>query len=287
MRHRPVSGARLLLFAFAAATLAACSTTSGYRHQLSSLPSGAGGHAKTGRPYTVNGRTYYPLANAYGYDRTGIASWYGPDFNGGRTADGEWYDMHAMSAAHPTLPLPTLVRVTNLGNGRQVVVRVNDRGPFVKNRLIDLSYAAAEELGFANKGTARVRVQALAGLKDEPLHTRSRHLAPAVTPTPPLPPPAAPVPPPAPHLAAGKVIPSHPSGALYVQLGAFASINNANRLSHALADEYRDIAVYSAGNGTARLYKVRIGPFENVHQIEKTVMSLQSLGIKDAIVVIE
>ncbi|HXH64072.1 MAG TPA: septal ring lytic transglycosylase RlpA family protein, partial [Mariprofundaceae bacterium] len=155
---------RLALAAITAMGLAACSTTSGYRHYPASLPSGAGGHTKTGTPYSVNGRTYYPLASAYGYDATGVASWYGRDFHGKRTADGEWYDMHAMSAAHPTLPLPTLVRVTNLDNGRQVVVRVNDRGPFVRNRLIDLSYAAAEELGFANKGTTHVRVQALAGL---------------------------------------------------------------------------------------------------------------------------
>jgi peptidoglycan lytic transglycosylase len=283
-------GIRLALLAFTTMAMAACSTTSGYRHYSSSLPSGAGGHAKTGTPYTVNGHTYYPLASAYGYDATGIASWYGPDFNGGRTADGEWYDMHAMSAAHPTLPLPTLVRVTNLRNGRQVVVRVNDRGPFVKNRLIDLSYAAAEELGFANRGTERVRVQALAGLQDEPMVARRQRPAPAMAtatrPSLPSPAPAATLPR-LPQAPAGNVIPVHPSGALYVQLGAFASIDNANRLSHSLADEYRDIAVYSSGSGSARLYKVRIGPFQDVHQIEKTVISLQALGVQDTIVVIE
>jgi rare lipoprotein A len=279
---------RLALFAFAATAIAACSTTSAYRHQPASLPSGAGGHVKTGTPYTVNGRTYYPLASAYGYDATGIASWYGRDFHGHRTADGEWYDMHAMSAAHTTLPLPTLVRVTNLENGRQVVVRVNDRGPFVKGRLIDLSYAAAKELGFAKQGTTRVRVQALAGLQDGgPMLADRRAPAPVARPpvprTPlPMTPAAAPVPAPA-----GNVIPDRPSGALYVQLGAFASIDNANRLTHSLANAYGDIAVYSSGSGTARLYKVRIGPFRDVHQIEQTVMSLQALGIRDTIVVIE
>lgn len=284
-----MSAWRAALLAVLALTMGACSTSGffPYYHPSSrhaSLPSGAGGHHKTGSPYTVNGITYYPLATAYGYDRTGIASWYGPNFNGGLTANGERYDMHAMSAAHPTLPLPTLVRVTNLDNGRQVVVRVNDRGPFVKHRLIDLSYAAARALGFSRRGTAHVRVQALAGLKDGPLLAQNQP-KPAVTPVRPSVAPVQPAPVPAP--AATDVITTHPSGAMYVQLGAFSSISNANRLSRSLAGDFHQIGVYRTGNGAVYLYKVWIGPFQDIRTIERTVMALQSHGIRDTIVVIE
>ncbi len=113
-----------------------------------------------GQPYQINGRTYYPRED-FDYDRTGTASWYGSDFHGRRTANGETYDMNALTAAHPTLPMPTIVRVTNLDNGRSVVVRINDRGPFAEDRIIDMSRAGARELGFENKGLARVRVTVL------------------------------------------------------------------------------------------------------------------------------
>jgi len=113
-----------------------------------------------GQPYQINGRTYTPHED-FDYDRTGTASWYGSDFHGRRTANGETYDMHALTAAHPTLPMPTIVRVTNLDNGRSVNVRINDRGPFAEDRIIDLSRAGARELGFENAGLARVRVTVL------------------------------------------------------------------------------------------------------------------------------
>lgn len=113
-----------------------------------------------GQPYQIGGRQYTPRED-FDYDRTGTASWYGEDFNGRRTANGETYDMNAMTAAHTTLPLPTIARVTNLENGRSVVVRINDRGPFVEDRIIDLSRAAARELGFERNGLARVRVAVL------------------------------------------------------------------------------------------------------------------------------
>ncbi|KUO54526.1 MAG: hypothetical protein APF80_12880 [Alphaproteobacteria bacterium BRH_c36] len=112
---------------------------------------------KLGNPYQVAGKTYIPRHDP-GYDSTGTASWYGDDFHGRLTSNGEVFDMHRISAAHPTLPLPSLVRVTNLDNGRSLVLRVNDRGPFVHDRIIDLSRAAADHLGFLNKGTAKVRV---------------------------------------------------------------------------------------------------------------------------------
>ena len=113
---------------------------------------------KVGNPYQVNGVWYYPAVD-YNYDQTGIASWYGPGFVGHATANGEEYDQDALTAAHKTLPMPTLVRVTNLENGRQIQIRINDRGPFVNDRIIDLSRRGAQLLGMINNGTAKVRVQ--------------------------------------------------------------------------------------------------------------------------------
>jgi rare lipoprotein A len=121
------------------------------------VPKG-GGNYRVGRPYNVNGRTYVPTENP-GYRAEGIASWYGPDFHGRLTANGEVYDMHSISAAHTTMPLPSYARVTNLDNGRSMIVRVNDRGPYVHNRIVDLSIGAAKALDFYGHGLARVRVE--------------------------------------------------------------------------------------------------------------------------------
>jgi rare lipoprotein A len=123
------------------------------------LPKG-GGRRHVGKPYTVAGRTFYPTANPKPV-QVGIASWYGPKFHRRKTSNGEWFDMYYLSAAHPTMPLPSYARVTNLENGRTVVVRVNDRGPFVGTRIMDLSMAAAERLGYKRKGKARVKVEYL------------------------------------------------------------------------------------------------------------------------------
>ena len=130
----------------------------------------SGGHVakatsvKVGKPYQINGEWYYPRM-VDRYRETGVASWYGVPFHGRKTANGEIYDMHGMTAAHPTLPLPSVARVTNLENGRSITVRVNDRGPFAKKRIIDLSRRAAWELGFKDQGTAEVEVVYL-GLAD-------------------------------------------------------------------------------------------------------------------------
>lgn len=115
---------------------------------------------RVGTPYKIAGRWYHPQEEP-GYDEVGLASWYGDDFHGRRTASGEIYDMHALTAAHPTLPMPTYARVTNLENGRSVVVRINDRGPFANGRVIDLSKQTARTLDFKHNGTAEVRVQYL------------------------------------------------------------------------------------------------------------------------------
>jgi rare lipoprotein A len=121
------------------------------------VPKGGGGY-KVGQPYVINGQTYYPSDNP-SYRAEGIASWYGPDFHGRLTANGEVFDMHGISAAHPTMPIPSYARVTDLDNGRSIIVRVNDRGPYAHNRIIDLSIGAANALGFYGDGLARVRVE--------------------------------------------------------------------------------------------------------------------------------
>ena len=118
-------------------------------------------HRFANRPYTVLGQTYAPLKDLKPYRAQGIASWYGRKFHGQRTASGEPYDMYGMTAAHPTLPIPCYVRVTNLANRKSVIVRVNDRGPFHSNRLIDLSFTAAYKLGYINKGSALVDIETI------------------------------------------------------------------------------------------------------------------------------
>lgn len=253
------------------------------------LPDGSGGTRKIGKPYKVAGNWYYPLSSARGYDETGVASWYGRDFHGKKTANGEIYDMHAMSAAHKTLPLPTMVRVTNLDNGRSIIVRINDRGPFVKSRLIDLSKAAATALGYHDKGTARVRVQALeGGAPDTPVYANTAPVAPvqasprpAFTPTPNY---AAQIT--GGSLANAPATATAGGGSMYIQLGAFSSRVNADRLKNQLLTHYPDTRVYGIA-GAPGIYRVRIGPYNNVDNIQNIVLNLQAQGFNNAIVVIE
>ncbi|MDQ6956827.1 MAG: septal ring lytic transglycosylase RlpA family protein [Mariprofundaceae bacterium] len=241
-----------------------------------SLPSGNGGHVKTGKPYKVMGQWYYPLASANGYDKTGVASWYGKKFHGRKTANGERYDMHAMSAAHKTLPLPSMVRVTNLDNGRSVVVRVNDRGPFVKSRIIDLSYAAARSLGYDQKGTAHVRVQTLDGnvVSNAPSPAISKALktrAPSVSNIS--------------NQITKRYPTSSPDGSIYVQLGAFSAHSNADQLRQELVSSFPSIRIHHVSRPD--FYRVRIGPFSEVSETENIILSLQKQGYHNTIVVIE
>ncbi len=150
------------------------------------VPKG-GGNYKVGKPYSINGRTYFPSENM-SYRADGIASWYGPDFHGRLTANGEVYDMHGISAAHTTMPLPSYARVTNLANGRSIVVRVNDRGPYARNRIIDLSVGTAKALKFYGQGLASVRVEYLGrapldGSDDRMLMATLREGSPAPAPS--------------------------------------------------------------------------------------------------------
>ncbi len=135
---------------------------SGHMEPAASKPrSSAAIHRATLRPYTINGKRYYPTIVSVGWRQEGIASWYGPDFHGGKTSNGEIYNMYAMTAAHKTLPMNTMVRVTNKRNGRSVVVRINDRGPFVSGRIVDLSYSAGKRIGIDKTGTAPVTLEVL------------------------------------------------------------------------------------------------------------------------------
>lgn len=156
---------KLITIVVLSATLGACTEiqlfSHGYKKYQGPTYGTSQGNFKVGKPYSVQGTTYRPT-ESYALDETGIASWYGPGFHNGRTANGEKFDENELTAAHRTLQLPSLVRVTNLSNGRSVVVRVNDRGPFAKNRIIDVSKRAAELLDFKRHGTARVRIQVLA-----------------------------------------------------------------------------------------------------------------------------
>lgn len=157
----PSAKLRLAVVCLAPALAVGCSSAPPAAHRVKSSSTVERGYYKIGAPYEVDGVIYTP-AEDWTYDETGIASWYGPDFHGKRTANGELYDMNQVTAAHKTLPMPSLVRVTNLDNGRQIVVRVNDRGPFSRGRVIDLSRRGAQLLGFERTGTAKVRVQILA-----------------------------------------------------------------------------------------------------------------------------
>ena len=206
--------------------------------------------------YDVFGKRYFVRRHCSGYDKRGVASWYGPGFYEEQTSTHEPYDMYAMTAAHRTLPLPCFVRVTDLENGRSVVVRVNDRGPFVKNRIIDLSYTAAAKLGMLRTGTAMVEVQSI-----DPRAS----VAPAVT--------AASAPPgPAPSPAT-----------LYIQTGAFADPANAERLLAKLRDNgYRDAFVRDAMVGGRRWYRVRIGPVQSVADYDRIVDELERIGVTGA-----
>ena len=233
-------------------------------HAPSSYASlGSGGSVKHGKPYQVAGKWYYPLASNAQYSQVGIASWYGKKFHGRKTANGETYNMYAMTAAHTTLPMPSLVLVTNLDNGKSIKVRVNDRGPFVKGRLIDLSYAAAKALGYIKQGTARVRVQTLnAAEHDVSRHHENKHHV------------SKPQPVKIPRQPSAK----HALNMPYVQVGAFAEHSNAlgvvDKLQAYLDANHPPLKVVNIGH----VYRVRVGPFDLDEDAERTLSLIQNKG---------
>lgn len=228
---------------------------------------------KLGSPYQIQGRWYYPEYDP-SYDRVGIASWYGEPFHGRRTANGEVFDRGMVTAAHPTLPLPSLVRVVNLQNRRELVVRVNDRGPFVGDRIIDLSQAAARQLGFEGQGLAQVRVQfvSLADAEGVPPRPTIRQVR-APTPEPP-----------------GERAPSVVASAAgqchgrFIQVGAFAEPARAHRVVaelHAL----QPMPVSLATPAQDRLARVRLGPMPDPTTASATLDRLKQSGFSEAFIV--
>ncbi len=272
---------------------------------------------KIGKPYQVGGIWYYPKAD-YEYNETGIASWYGPGFDGKRTANGEIFDTNGLSAAHKTLPMPSMVRVTNLENGRSITVRVNDRGPFSPGRIIDLSRRGAQLLGFIERGTARVRVEIMAEDSQILAAAASKQGGDSLPP----PPKAAPagevtagglepiagskVSPGTPQAQAGsapaapqqggQMVLPEPDGKvtqlavkptnLYIQAGAFLRQANANQLTGQLK-KFGPVRVSPVTVGAQRYYRVRIGPMASVQQADETLKRMISDGHPESRIVID
>ena len=226
-----------------------------------------------GPVYEVFGQRYTVLDSSAGYRERGVASWYGNKFHGKRTSNQEVYDMHAMTAAHKSLPLPSYVRVRNLRNNKSVVVRVNDRGPFVDNRIIDLSYSAARKLDMIKAGTSLVEVEAISF--DTP--TGDRVVRQTTSPPPPAPTPG-PEPSPQPLV----------SNEIYVQVGAFGSRENAQRRLGALRSSgISNSFVLEDTSSSQTLYRVRIGPIKGVIEYDILVEELENRGINDPYLVAE
>ncbi|GJL96957.1 MAG: hypothetical protein DHS20C06_07740 [Hyphobacterium sp.] len=218
---------------------------------------GGSGEQKVGRPYTIAGRTYVP-ARDDDYDEIGISSWYGPNFHGLPTANGETFDQNALSAAHTTLPIPSMIEVTNLENGQTAVLRLNDRGPFADDRILDVSRAAAIQLGFQQQGLARVRVRYLGPPEG---------VAPAGT------------------VAPSRIYASNNPDTRYrVQAGAFSRRENAEALRRRLASA-GDVRVENARSAGRRIYRVFVGNGLVRSEADTVSRSLSRYGVHDARVV--
>ncbi len=207
------------------------------------------------KPYEVDGLRYQPLRDHQGFSQRGVASWYGSKFHGRKTSNGEIYDMYAMTAAHKTLPLGVHVRVTHLQNGRTVTVRVNDRGPFVAGRIIDLSYSAAKQLGIVDAGTAQVKVQALGYRQTDGGQVSYR-------------PPS-----------------SYDIGSFSVQVGAFSVSDNAYRLATRLRNQHGKAEVQTATVNGQQMYRVRVGDYRSLERAERAVVDFSSRGFPGSFVV--
>jgi len=228
--------------------------------------------SKYGNPksYVVRGKRYTVRQSARGFEQTGHASWYGTKFHGHRTSSGEPYDMYAMTAAHKTLPIPSYVEVHNLDNQRKIIVRINDRGPFVSGRIIDLSYVAAKKLGITTKGTGRVKIRTI-----DPA-------APAKTP----------------QTGTTPVTPSHPvnpqptttksPGQLYLQVGAFTNHDKASQLLNRLVSAtQQNVSINRKATNNYNVYRVRIGPLRSEADALKLRTQLSPLGIDSPHIVVE
>ena len=223
---------RWICLVIALAALAGCGTVETSRPAGEPAP----------RPYKVNGQWYQPRFHAHGFRQKGIASWYGEKFHGRKTSNGETYDMYGISAAHKTLPFNTVVRVHNLDNGKRIDVRINDRGPFVRRRIIDLSYGAAKQLGLVGPGTARVEIVALGAVRGpKELQKQNRAYVPV----------------------------DYEQGVFTFQVGAFRDRNNAEKLRTKLDESYQNahITTYESPDGV--FYRVRVGRFTSLDQARR------------------
>jgi rare lipoprotein A len=226
--------------------------------------------------YEVFGKKYRVMKSARGHVERGLASWYGPGFHAERTSSGEPYNMYSMTAAHKTLPIPSYVRVTHLGNGRSIVVRVNDRGPFVGNRIIDLSYTAAYKLGMIGTGTAPVEIRVL-----QPGDASSGRATAAT----PVAPPSAPTPAatPAPSPTQAVDTPSLGISSRFLQTGSFGSRANADAMTRRLAQSgIRNAVIREARIGERVVYRVQVGPLDNAVEADDMVERLRLVGVPDA-----
>ena len=205
--------------------------------------------------YKVRGKRYRVLPRSHGYQEKGIASWYGSKFHGRHTSNRERYDMYAMTAAHKSLPLPTYVRVNNLQNGRSIVVRVNDRGPFIDNRIIDLSYAAATKLGILGKGTGLVEVVAI----NPDNGPKKKHAE-------------LPKNPPTDSLSAALE--------LFIQVGAFNNRYNADRLRQKLQHKLEQpVRIHHSQSSGQDIFRVQVGPLDDIEQSDSVTRKLAQLGV--------
>ena len=294
------------------------------REEVASVPA-TGGHYKVGKPYQIQGTWYYPRVQ-YDYDETGIASWYGPGFHGKPTANSEIYDQEALTAAHRTLPMPSMVRVTNLENGRSLKLRINDRGPFARGRIIDVSHHAAGLLGFRESGTAKVRVElieaesrrlaaaAQAEQDDDPVPLAVPTVAVAVAPLSAPAGGAASAPRAASTIGSRPLRSAEPLGGrerldviadnavpqpdgvvtirpqradkLYVQAGSFMYFHNANRLRVRLSPLGQPLIAPTMVDGR-HFFRVRFGPLASVDDADRLFNSLLSRGYNDARIVVE
>ncbi len=285
--------------------LAGCAEVELASHVAKKIPapnqnSASKGYFKVGNPYRIKGALYRP-AETYSFTQTGVASWYGPNFHGKQTANGETFDMYALTAAHKTLQMPSIVRVTNLANGKSIIVRVNDRGPFSKSRIIDLSKRSAQLLGFEKEGTTRVKMQVLteeshkvAQMAKSGKSTRGVEIAmnqrKPVTISPKRPPamlasvePAKPLPV---ATSASASAPSALPSGIYVQTGSFGNAQSAQKMVESLRSFGKAHIQPKLVNGRA-LYRVRFGPMRSTRTADILLARLDDAGRQDAIVVID
>lgn len=304
----------------AALILAACAETQLVIHSAKEITGSTSpaavpktkGRYKIGRPYQIKGTWYYPAEN-FKYVETGIASWYGPKFHGKKTANGETYDMNTLTAAHRTLPLPSVVRVINLQNGRSLNLRVNDRGPFARGRIIDVSRRAAQLLGFQRAGTARVRVEIVAdesqrlklaamngklpkseritgqavakqSVQTSPISSSSSSSRArrdrATSPSSPT------ARSPAPESQVVKRVPAKADSKLFIQAGAFADFANASRARTRLS-RFGPAWVTKAQVGRRQFYRVRIGPMQTLQDADAVLDRMVSSGFPQARIVVD